>query len=218
MVGRWAAGIGATVLIGLTVTACSSQPIDYAKAGSNVPARSGASTSTTAAPTTTSVPLPTQAQLQAKLLSLSQMPAGFVATSLGNTSGASSCVSTGPVGNGGVEADEAFEGSALGPIVVEMLVVGRTAAETHAAFTALRQALPTCSKGAQVSPMSFPSLGTESYAVQVTLASSQGSPPLTLDLAVVRTGATLVLMGDGGLTGNPGQLQSLTRAAVAKAN
>ncbi|MGH9073318.1 MAG: hypothetical protein ACRDZQ_04250 [Acidimicrobiales bacterium] len=164
-------------------------------------------------------PLPTKGQLQAKLLTLSQMPAGFIHAVVGAGSGTSagSCPTSARPGNRGVKVYEAFAKSTVGPIAIEALGVAPSVAQAKEVFRDLQVSLPTCVRAAHIAPMSLPALGEQRYAAVLKGISVPAGFSARMDVAIVRTDRTLVVMVEIGITpNNAQQFALLTEAAVAK--
>lgn len=141
---------------------------------------------------------PSSAQLQADLLSINDMPAGWTTASSSGSSGLASCSA---LNNGSwrhlpSSAEAEFKRSSFGPYVDTKLIAGPAAQETAAwnAFTAASNECTsftsTDSSGTTrwtLSGLSFPKYGDATFALAITGTSPQGISA-TGDVVIVRKG------------------------------
>ncbi|MCW2746024.1 MAG: hypothetical protein JWM48_2574 [Mycobacterium sp.] len=215
----------------LSAAGCSSSSSD-SRATTVDPPSSSASAGAPAGGSATHSSL-TQAQAQAALLSVTDLPTGWTAdtSSTSPDSGFSGCSALEAVGGHSkanrAKAEGSFTAGGVGPLLQEMVAVpsDETAAQ---AMTKLRSALNTCRSFTSTdadgkkttfttSALSFPKLGDETFAVQITAPNPLGQ--LVADVVVVRLGNTVVELAYAGLgaTVNGAQLEELGRKAVQKA-
>ena len=191
------AAIGFTMLSALTLAACSSPPSSTAGPG--------ATPSTKLSTTTTATPVFNSAELQAKLVPISQVPAGFSIYTDSSNSAASGnfCgVSNQDLGTAApANAKETFSSGTLGPFLVEGITGYNSVADAQQALDKLRTALEGCqnfndsSDGTttsySVGAMSFPSLSADQFALTVSLKSDFATGDIPL--VAVQKGTTVVL-------------------------
>lgn len=164
--------------------------------------------------------------LSSELLEVTQLPAGWSATSSSDDSGgATSCsaLNNRPWQTLPERAEADFQQSADGPFLAEKLDAG-SAAQVSQAWTAFGTATSTCrsftasggSAQYTLSALSFPQYGDETYAFALTVTASGESA--AGDVVVVRKGNTLVQIITVGVgDGVPiSMVEQATSAAVAK--
>lgn len=197
-----------------------------------------------AAVSPSSAPTPfSQAELQQRLLSLSDMPAGYqVAQDTSSSSGGqhSTVTSSDPACqpladlSASGKPPESFAGAQApqfgagpdGPFIDENLASYATPAAAQAYFAKLTTAIQTCKQFTQtqpdgtkldvtVSPFSFPAKGDASSASRLSL--TVAGQPVQSDVVVVRVGSTLIAVINTNLQSTDSALTAqIVDKAVAK--
>jgi hypothetical protein len=235
---RATAAIGAaTLLLAAVAAGCGggggTKPATPAPGASAAPAA--------ASPSGSPTPL-SQAELEQRLLSLADMPAGYqVAQDTSSSSGQHSTVTSSdpacqpladlsasgkpPESYAGAQAPQ-FGASADGPFIDESLASYATPAAAQAYFAKLTTAIQSCKQFTEtqpdgtkydisVSPFSFPGKGDASSASRLSLT-VQGQP-VQSDAVVVRVGSTLIAVINTNLRSTDSALtQQIVDKAVAK--
>jgi hypothetical protein len=165
--------------------------------------------------------------LKAQLLKVSDMPAGWIATTTNSSGGGLTCnghsLPKGPINKGDKHAEVAFENGSSVPMFGEALEVGNAAK----AFRTVRSMFQGChtltddggssgvAKG-PISTMSFPTMGMKSVAWQSTLSVQGLNVGLDLVVSQVtpKTDALFVMMDLG--SPDVDQLHGFITKAVAK--
>jgi hypothetical protein len=179
------------------------------------------------------------ADLQARLLTLADMPAGFVAdadtTDVNGTMSATdpACAAmTGlmnshghPAGSVG-DADASFTRTELGPNIATGLASFGSAEAAQNLLDTVTKAMQSCPTLTEtdkdgstydfaVSPLSFPRTGDASTATRII--ADIGGAPAQVDLVLARVGSTLLYVANTGLgSTDPDLTQQVVTRAVAK--
>ena len=185
---------------------------------------------------------PTAAELKSRLLTLADMPAGFVtdddATDAADANGVMSSTepdcrsmtdlmnSQGHPAGALAAADASFTRSQFGPNIATGLAGFATPEAAQQLLTSVTQAMHTCTRLTEtdkdgssydflVTQLPFPHTGDASAAIRVIAASDD--LPAQVDLVLVRVGSTLLYVADTGF-GNtdPDLTQRVVSRAVAK--
>jgi len=171
-----------------------------------------------------------QEQVNAALLTVSDMPTGF--TSSASTeegskseslSGCAALDALDTTKDPGVKAKAAFKQSDFGPFISEDIAVQIDKAKEN--YDRFASAIKTCAAFDSpnddgeitkftLAALSFPNLGDETFALK---ASGTAMFPVSLDIAVVRLGDTLIFISNGGIgSADSVVTESVTRKAVEK--
>jgi hypothetical protein len=181
---------------------------------------------------------PTAAQLQARLLTLSDLPAGFVTDD--DTADANGVMSStdphcramtdlmnsqGHPAGALATADASFTRSQFGPNIATGLAGFATPEAAQQLLADVTEAMHTCTRLTEtdkdgstydfsVTPLSFPTTGDASGAIRVV--TDVDDVPAQVDLVLVRLGSTLLYVADTGF-GSADTDPDLTRQVVTRA-
>lgn len=223
--GRSLGLIGPTVsAIAVFLAACSSSSPAATSASTNT---SRAPASSSSAPTTSSATGPiSTAQLQAMLLTVSDLPTGWaVDNSMTQSSSLPSCLE--PARNvlqNSAYVDTMFQQNGSLPILGEGLTAASTTNEAVLGYAKVKNAFATCttftlSVGGQtvtgsMGALSFPTVGGQSAAFSAPLT-VQGQTA-TLDFVLSQKGNVVALFFIGDYTVDPSQYENIVNTAMAK--
>lgn len=186
-----------------------------------------------------SPPAPTAAALQARLLTLADMPAGFVADDADDdangvmSSAEPDCRpmtdlmnSQGHPAGALASADASFTRSQFGPNIATGLAGFATAAAAQKLLDSVAEAMRSCTKLTEtdkdgssydflVEQLAFPQTGDASGAIRIV--ADVDDLPAQVDLVLVRVGSTLLYVADTGFgSTDPDLTQQVVARAVAK--
>lgn len=229
-----AAALAAAALLALGTAAGCGASKSSAKPAAPHPAAPSPPTAEGAAPAA-----PTSASLQARLLTLADMPAGFVADD--DTEDANGTMSStepdcrpmtdlmnsqGHPAGALASAEASFTRSQFGPNISTGLAGFATAAAAQQLLDSVTAAMRSCTKLTEtdkdgssydflVAQLAFPPTGDASGAIRVV--ADVADLPAQVDLVLVRVGSTLLYVADTGFGSNdPDLTQQVVARAVAK--
>jgi hypothetical protein len=175
--------------------------------------------------TTETAALETSEDLEGRLLAIEDLPTGWSSMPYEDESDGGDCDDAGIVDTADAAAGVAFSQGSFGPFLTQALTRFGSDAAASAALVSFRDFAERCqtyttteddgsTSTATLSPLSFPDLADDTYALRLTV---EAALPLSGDVIVVRQGRVLMLLAHVGIGSIESSVtEDVTRRAVEK--